>query len=340
MLGLSILTFVLFRLQRRPNDGFNLLLLLPLSLVFIAVSLFPSLVNMPAEILYLDQIKGGRIITTAVIGVIILWLIVVRLLRRVSRLSEEVDWLRLYQSVGSFFAAAEGEHHAPPGAILIVMPALNEAENLVHVLPRIPREIGGRAVRALVIDDGSTDGTGDVARRHDCLVLRNPIPTGGGFALRAGYAVAKQLGYEVVVTMDADGQHRPEECPALVLPILEDGYDFVIGSRQLGHGEHYSYIRAAGVKLFSIAMTVLMGKRITDCSSGYRGFRVDKLAGLPLRARQYHTAETIIVALKHKLRLTEVPVTIVARLSGESKKGHDFFYAVHFLKSIVYAWWR
>jgi hypothetical protein len=100
-------------------------------------------------------------------------------------------------------------------------PAYNEAENVGAVIEAMPKEIDGYHVIPVVIDDCSDDGTADAARAAGAFAASLPIRRGGGLALRTGYEIALKLGADIVVTIDADGQHQPEEMPSLVLPIVE-----------------------------------------------------------------------------------------------------------------------
>ena len=139
---------------------------------------------------------------------------------------------------------------ARPG-IAIVLPSLNEADNLDVLLHRIPRQLGGLDVAAIVVDDGSTDGTPDIVRRDGAILISHPVNQGGGAALRLGYRVAWDLGAPIIVTMDADGQHDPDQLDRLVEPIIDGRADFVIGSRLKGDHEAASPIRHLGIYLFN-----------------------------------------------------------------------------------------
>jgi glycosyltransferase involved in cell wall biosynthesis len=172
------------------------------------------------------------------------------------------------------------------------------------------------------------------------LVTELPINRGGGLALRVGYEIALQLGAEVVVTMDADGQHLAEELPVMVAPILDGSADYVSGSRLLGDFERDGLIRHIGVHVFSRIVSILTGRRITDPSSGYRAARADLLQRLVLEQDQFWTSEILIEALRHRARVVEVPVTIVARTSGSSKKPASFRYGWNFSKVIIQTWLR
>jgi glycosyltransferase involved in cell wall biosynthesis len=114
-----------------------------------------------------------------------------------------------------------------------------------------------------------------------------------GAALRLGYDIAVAGGAKIVLTMDGDGQHRPNEIERLVKPILDDEVDIVIGSRLLGQCERDSKIRWIGIHLFNFIINLLAGTRITDCSNGFRSFRVESLKKIVLLQDQFHTAELI-----------------------------------------------
>ncbi|MDA3895431.1 MAG: glycosyltransferase family 2 protein [Desulfobacteraceae bacterium] len=224
--------------------------------------------------------------------------------------------------------------------VMIVIPALNEAENLKSLLPKIPDRINSTPVGVMVIDDGSDDETVAVVRENGCMAISNLINRGGGAALRLGYDILQKTGGTICVTMDADGQHRPEDIEALVKPILNNEYDFVIGSRILGEREKDSAFRLVGVYLFGFLISFLLGKKITDPSSNFRAFRMDSLKSIHLYEDQYHTSELIIEAVKKGMRIGEVPITILKRKYGKSKKGGDVLYGFHFARVILKAWWR
>jgi glycosyltransferase involved in cell wall biosynthesis len=155
-----------------------------------------------------------------------------------------------------------------------------------------------------------------------------------------GYDIADRLGATVVVTMDADGQHQPEEIDRLVEPIIKGNADIVIGSRVIGEREKDSAIRWVGIHFFNTVINILTGLSITDCSSGYRAFRLEKLRKVKLTQDQYHTAELIIDAVKKRMVIVESPITITRRLHGSSKKGTNFWYGFGFLKTVIKTWWR
>ena len=236
--------------------------------------------------------------------------------------------------------ALSSQGHPEGVDLLVIMPAYNEAENLPVVLAAAPREVHGLKVRVVVCDDGSTDGTREVALHHGAYVVRSDINLGGGQALKAGFLLAQRVGIPLVVTLDADGQHRWEDLPRVVGPLVQGGAEVVVGSRFLGSSEGAELIRALGLRFFNQVLTLLTGQVVTDCSSGYRGLRVSSLQKLHLIQARHHTAELLIEAHHHHLKVVEVPITIVPRLSGESKKGANWIYGLRFADTIWSTWWR
>ena len=338
-LGWLTLLHVFFRLRRRVSQQKGIWVQLFVGVSLVLVSLFPRMATLFSDFLSLGGIPGGRIISLLLVSNLLLWALAISHHIRGERTRDQLDRF-VREFVQREFAQDPAVTMQAPGAVVVILPALNEAENLAAVLPRIPEAIGDTSVRAVVVNDGSTDNTGEVARDRGALVVDLPVNRGGGAALRTGYDAARRLQAAIVVTMDADGQHQPEEIAALIEPIRDGEADIVIGSRILGSCDDYSRLRYAGVKLFSRIINVLMGIRITDCSSGFRAFRVSILDKLSLKQDQYHTAELIIDAAKRGYRIAERPIHIRARLTGTSKKGTNLLYAFRFILSILFSWWR
>src|SRR5262249_11142528 len=179
-----------------------------------------------------------------------------------------------------------------------------------------------------------------VVKRFEAGLAIHVINRGGGAALRVGYAMAIERGVDIVVTMDADNQHHPEEIERLVRPILNGEADFVNGSRVLGHYGRDSSIRAGGVIFFNYLLALLTGIKITDCSNGFRAIRTACLAELTLSQSQYHATEMLLECIRRGFRFLEVPITISVRLHGQSKKGPTVRYALGFLRTVLLTWLR
>ncbi len=202
--------------------------------------------------------------------------------------------------------------------ILVIVPAFNEARSLPAVA-RALRERGPQC-DVCVVDDGSTDGTAEVAASLGMTVLRLPANLGIGGAVQTGYLWARDGGYEVAVQIDGDGQHDPGYVAAAVAPIAAGTADVVIGSRFLAEGGFESTaVRRAGIRYLSWMLRLRCGARVTDPTSGFRA--VGRRA-IEIFARHYPPdypePEAIALATSHHLRVVEVPVRMSERAHGRS----------------------
>ena len=330
-----IVFFFRFRQGRLRRLDFFLAMLFGASLV--TVSLYPNSVNLLRDMLSLKADQFSRLIAIIIVSNLLLWFVV--FYTRMGNQSQLIQFDRLIRKLGmNEFERDYGQKALPP--VLVVIPAYNEAENIVHVLEAMPKKVCGKDLTALVVDDGSSDGTADAVRSVGFPVVQTPINRGGGAALRLGFDIAARGGAEMVVTMDADGQHLPAEIERLVAPVVQEEMDFVIGSRILGEREKDSAVRYLGIHLFNTVIRVLTNVKITDCSNGFRCLRVSQLSRIRLAQDQYHTSELIIEAAKKGIRIGEAPVTVKRRLSGESKKGRNWLYGLKFGRTVLKTWWR
>jgi glycosyltransferase involved in cell wall biosynthesis len=224
--------------------------------------------------------------------------------------------------------------------VAILIPAFDEAANLSDLLPLIPSTVCGEPTAVLVIDDGSADETACAAERAGAAVARLPLNKGGGAALRVGYALMVDAGARVVVTMDADGQHRPEDLDRVAEPVLSGRAQLAQGSRTLGHSEPGAVARELGIAVFNRLVRVLTRVRVSDCSNSYRAIRTELLPELDLRQPQFHAAEFLIEAITRDVSLEEVPVSVLARRHGSSKKPATLHYGLGFCRAILAAWRR
>lgn len=200
--------------------------------------------------------------------------------------------------------------------VSVVIPALNEAEPIGDVVRAVPREI---AAEVIVVDNGSTDATVEVARAAGARVVSEPR-RGYGRACRAGVeAVADDC--EIVAFLDGDGSDCPELMDRLVSPIIEGRYDFVIGSRTRGRREQGSmnFQQLFAGRFAGLLMRALYGVRYTDMCP-FRAIRRDALGKLGMSEETYGwNLEMQMKAARARLRVLEVPVDHRRRAGGESK---------------------
>jgi glycosyltransferase involved in cell wall biosynthesis len=226
------------------------------------------------------------------------------------------------------------------GPVVVVIAALDEAGGIEDVVGRIPARACGEAVDTIVVDDGSTDGTGAVAEAAGALVVRLERNCGHGVALRVGYALAREHGARYIVTLDGDGQWDPAHLEPVLEPVVRDEADFVIGSRVLGATEAGDRFRQLGVHVFAALVRLLTGVAVTDTSSGFRAMRAEVTATVRQEQVQYQTSELLIGAIAQGYRIAERPVVMRRRTAGVSKKGGNAFYGVRYARVVVGTWWR
>jgi hypothetical protein len=328
------------RYRRNQVSRLNLIITWLIAVAIALLAAWPNLFNPVFDALNFRPGSGQRLTGALMIAAIVLFALVFRMQTYVD--SNERSMRLLVEALAQKdFDWERAERIVPAGPkIVTISPAYNEAENVGPVIHAMPEHVEGYDVVSIVVDDCSDDGTPDAAAAAGALVVSLPIRRGGGLALRVGYDIALRLGAEIVVTLDADGQHQPEEIPILVKPILEDQADHVNGSRMLGDYERGALIRHLGVHFFSWLVTILTGQRVTDISSGYRATRASTLRKLLLEQDQFWTSEVTIEALRQHARIVEVPVTFLTRRGGESKKPKSLRYGWNFTKAIAKTWLR
>jgi glycosyltransferase involved in cell wall biosynthesis len=227
---------------------------------------------------------------------------------------------------------------------LAIVPALNEVGAIGDTVQEILRFAPGFDV--VVIDDGSTDGTGAAAQAAGAHVLRLPFNLGIGGAMQTGYLYALEHGYDVAVQIDGDGQHDPREIPRLLERLrAEPRVNMVTGSRFLESGEGFrsTPARRAGIGIFARVVSLICRQRVTDPTSGLR--MADRRA-IELFAhdypRDYPEVEAIVLMSAHRLSSCEIPVVMRARTSGNSAIGAlaAIYYMVKVLLAVFVALFR
>jgi glycosyltransferase involved in cell wall biosynthesis len=211
--------------------------------------------------------------------------------------------------------------------ISIIIPLYNEEQTIGNVIERVQTTMKwtGLKYEIIVVDDRSFDNSLMVAKRYPVRLYSLLVHIGKGMGLRAGFAKAKG---DVIVTMDSDGSHLPEELPRLLYPILNDQADLVIGSRYL----RQKYVAAKklnmfGVKIFNSIIQMFTGVHVTDSQSGYRVMKRKVLDVQHLKSCGYEIeTEMLVKTVKSRYRVCEVPISFEQRTYGVS--GVDYLHDV------------
>jgi glycosyltransferase involved in cell wall biosynthesis len=199
----------------------------------------------------------------------------------------------------------EPEHSA---RILVCVPAFNEAENISEIINRSKKY----ADEVIVYDDGSIDDTQQVAVSAGATVIRSPENKGYGIAIRSLFQAAKEKDADIMVTLDSDGQHNPDQIPSLIEP-LRQGFDLVIGSRFLRNAdkEKVPKFRSFGIKTITKLTQAASYRGITDSQSGFRAYNKNALSKINLyEDGMAVSTEILLRAGEKKLLVAEVPITI------------------------------
>jgi glycosyltransferase involved in cell wall biosynthesis len=220
--------------------------------------------------------------------------------------------------------------------ILVIIPAYNEEGAVGKVVEEIKNHLP--QVDILVVNDGSTDLTSQKAKARGAVVLDLPFNLGIGGAMQAGYKYADEKGYDIAIQVDGDGQHDPKEIPKLLWILEEKQWDMVIGSRFIADSEYQaSTMRRAGISLFSKVISIIVGQKITDPTSGFRAVnrKVIQLfaSGYP---QDYPEPEALVLLSRCGLKMGEVPVSMNQRYFGESSitKIRSVYYIVKVLLAV------
>ena len=330
---LAAYSFVRYR--RRDYSRANLFTGLAVASGLFVIALYPPIVD-PLRNLLMMQNRWFSVIFVAIVTLFALYLALI------SRLN---DTNRKLGELVRALAQAECEREMEPTEpgqqmISVVIPAYNEERAISGVLQHMPSELLGYPVEPIIVVDGGEDSTEAIVRREGHLVAPHRVNRGQGDALRTGFSVAISRNAHIVMTMDADGQHQASDMEKLVLPVINGEAEYVMGSRFLGEYEESGGWRHAGIVMFTHLINLLGGVKLTDCTNGFRAIRASSLAKLDLREDRFNAPEMIMEAARNGLRIKEVPVTILRRTAGESKKPPRLRYPLGFMATIIKTWLR
>ncbi|MFQ5666428.1 MAG: glycosyltransferase family 2 protein [Candidatus Binatia bacterium] len=219
--------------------------------------------------------------------------------------------------------------------VLIVVPTYNEAASISTVIAGVRSAFGGDIA---VVDDGSTDDTATVARRHDVIILRHPCNLGIGAAVQTGFLYAIAHDYDAVIRLDGDGQHDPSYIPGFVEQLAAGRADIVVGSRFLARrGYQSTLVRRVGIVILGILGTAV-GARVTDPTSGYWALNRRALQVLAkFQPDDYPETQSLLLAARAGCRIEELPVVMHARAAGRSSIDvlHSGFYMVKVILAVL-----
>jgi glycosyltransferase involved in cell wall biosynthesis len=219
---------------------------------------------------------------------------------------------RYRRCLASMATAGVPERYGPadPMKLIVQIPCLNEEDQLPVSIPALPRHVEGfDVVEWLIIDDGSTDGTVEVARSlgvdHVVKLTNNK---GLAFAFEAGIDACLKLGADVIVNTDADNQYSADDIPALVAPILRGDADMVIGDRNVMAVEHFSMVKKRLQRFGSWVVRQASGTDVPDATSGFRAYNREAALGLTVVSKFTYTLESLIQAGKGLVAVDHVVV--------------------------------
>lgn len=219
---------------------------------------------------------------------------------------------------------------------MILIPAFNEARRISKVIASIVSVIPDADI--VVVDDGSRDGTAFIARQAGAIVIIHPFNMGYGAAIQTGYKYSKSKGYDFLVQLDADGQHDTTCIPVVLAPVIAGTADIAIGSRFLGSSYQPPLARRMGMTLFRWIVSIVIGKQVTDTTSGFQAFnrKVVDLFCSDVFPVDYPDADMLIMLHRVGFRITEVPVRMFENSEGKSMHSglKPFYYMFKMLLSI------
>ena len=214
--------------------------------------------------------------------------------------------------------------------VIVGIPAYNEEANIAKIIVQLQKITDS----ILVCDDGSSDLTGEIAEKMGAQVIKHAKNLGYGAAIGSLFNKAHEIGADVLVTFDADGQHRVDDINSVLEPILKNQADIIIGSRFLNNIDNVPKYRKLGIKVITELTNATIGNNITDAQSGFRAYGKNVLQNL--RPSEYGmgvSTEILIKAAKNKFRIKEVPITIL--YEGDTSTHNPISHGVSVILSTI-----
>lgn len=221
--------------------------------------------------------------------------------------------------------------------LAVIIPAFNEEESIASVIRNAQRvcENAEWNSEIIVVNDCSTDNTGNIINELPCTALHLPVNLGIGGTMQAGFKYASENNFDFAVQVDGDGQHPSEQIPNLLAALKEKNLDVIIGSRFISKkGFQSSAIRRTGIGWFRWLNKFLLGVDIKDSTSGFRMLNKKALLiASEIYPDEYPEPETIVLFRKHKLKIGETPIEMKERQGGKSSIG--FFSGIYYMWKVT-----
>ena len=214
--------------------------------------------------------------------------------------------------------------------VLVGIPAFNEEKNIAKIIVKLQNI----ADEIIVCNDGSNDSTAEISEKLGVTVINHQKNLGYGASIRSIFLKAKEMDFDVLVTFDADGQHRIEDIEPVVEPIIKNESDIIIGSRFLGKESNIPKYRKIGIKTITSLTNVSTGKTVTDSQSGFRAYSKKVIMKItPSEFGMGISTEILIKSSKNNFRIGEVP--IVVSYEGETSTHHPVSHGLSVIASTL-----
>ena len=214
--------------------------------------------------------------------------------------------------------------------IVVGIPAYNEEKNIASIIVKLKKITN----KIIVCNDGSGDLTGEIAEKMGAIVVNHPRNLGYGAGIRTIFLKAKELNSDILVTLDADGQHRVEDIESIIEPIIKNQADIVIGSRFLTKSNYVPRYRKLGIKTITRITNVSINEKITDSQSGFRAYSKTVVSELtPSDYGMGVSTEILIKANKKGFKIQEVPITVL--YEGNTSTHHPLSHGISVILSTM-----
>jgi len=216
--------------------------------------------------------------------------------------------------------------------ICVVIPAFNEAENILKVINGV-KALG---LDAIVVDDGSLDETSLIAEKGGAYIINNSKRCGKGLSLRKGFGYAIKKGYDIIISMDADGQHDPSDIPCF-LDMAKDKKSCVVLGNRMDNPEGMPLVRIFTNKFMSSVISAICRQNIPDTQCGYRLFTRDAISGIDIKANKFEVESELLVKLARSgFKIDSVPIkSIYGQEKSSIRPVRDTFRFIRFLTRIL-----